>query len=170
MQSATTRTYSKKTSNCTSSNCSQCIKTHCNIFCVTVNSATKLPKFSTKTPCTIFDYPLYIKSFKISKSLEMDIAIRLRGFQLIMSFLGRIGSVMKSLGLKDGIESIYTLVTSRGHFLLGSAIFTLILSNSIEDFITASFQTDDQTESTKRIKQKLKQKIERMKQKTDRGK
>ena len=77
---------------------------------------------------------------------------------------------MKSLGLKDGIESIYTLVTSRGHFLLGSAIFTLILSNSIEDFITASFQTDDQTESTKRIKQKLKQKIERMKQKTDRGK
>ena len=66
----------------------------------------------------------------------MDIAIRLRGFQLIMSFLGRIGSVMKSLGLKDGIESIYTLVTS--------VIFTLILSNAIEDFITASFQTDDQ--------------------------
>ena len=51
---------------------------------------------------------------------------------------------MKSLGLKDGIESIYTLVTSREHFLLGSAIFTLILSNAIEDFITASFQTDDQ--------------------------
>ena len=74
----------------------------------------------------------------------MDIVIRLRGFQLIMSFLGRIGSVMKSLGLKDGIESIYTLVTSRGHFLLDSAIFTLILSNAIEDFITASFQTDDQ--------------------------
>ena len=61
-----------------------------------------------------------------------------------MSFLGRIGSVMKSLGLKDGIESIYTLVTSRGHFLLDSAIFTLILSNAIEDFITASFQIDDQ--------------------------
>ena len=144
MQSATTRTYSKKTSNCTSSDCSQCIKTHCNIFCVTVHSATKLPKLSTETPCTNFDYPLYIKSFKISKSLEMDIVIRLRGFQLIMSFLGRIGSVMKSLGLKDGIESIYTLVTSRGHFLLDSAIFTLILSNAIEDFITASFQIDDQ--------------------------
>ena len=61
-----------------------------------------------------------------------------------MSFLGRIGSVMKSLGLKDGIENIYTLVTSRGHFLLDSAIFTLILSNAIEDFITASFQIDDQ--------------------------
>ena len=33
----------------------------------------------------------------------------------------------------------------RGHFLAESAIFVLILSNAVpEDFITASFQTDDQ--------------------------
>ena len=88
---------------------------------------------------------LYIKSFEISKFLQIDILIRLRGFQLLISFLGSIGSVMESLGLKDGVESIYTRVPSRGYFLPEPAIFALILSNDIpEDFITASFQTDDQ--------------------------
>ena len=88
---------------------------------------------------------LYIKSFEISKFLQMDILIRLRGFQLLISFLESIGSVMESLGLKDGVESIYTRVPSRGYFLPEPAIFALILSNDIpEDFITASFQTDDQ--------------------------
>ena len=54
-----------------------------------------------------------------------------------MSFLGRIGSVMKGLGLKDGIENINTKVTSRGHFLQESRFFGLILSNAMpEDFIT----------------------------------
>ena len=47
--------------------------------------------------------------------------------------------------LKDGIESIYAPVTFRGHFLLESAIFALILSNAMpEDFITARSQTDNQ--------------------------
>ena len=88
---------------------------------------------------------LYIKSFEISKFLQMNILIRLRGFQLLISFLRSIGSVMEGLGLKDGVESIYTRVPSRGYFLPEPAIFALILSNDIpEDFITASFQTDDQ--------------------------
>ena len=108
-------------------------------------SVTKLPKFSIETPCITSDHPLNTKSFKISKSLQMEIVIRLRGFQLLMSFLGSIGSVMKGLGLKDGVVSIYAPVTSRGHFLPESATFALILSNAMpEDFITASFRTDDQ--------------------------
>ena len=37
---------------------------------------------------------------------------------LLISFLLHIGSVMKGLELKDGIESIYAQVTSRGRFLL----------------------------------------------------
>ena len=62
-----------------------------------------------------------------------------------MNFLRRIGSVMEGLRLKDGIESIYAPVTFRGHFLLESAIFALILSNAMpEDFITARSQTDNQ--------------------------
>ena len=43
------------------------------------------------------------------------------------------------------MEIIYESVTSTGHFLPESAIFALILSNTTpEDFITASFQTEDQ--------------------------
>ena len=88
---------------------------------------------------------LYIKSFEISKFLQMNILIRLRGFQLLIGFLRSIGSVMEGLGLKDGVESIYTRVPSRGYFLPEPAIFAFILSNDIpEDFIAASFQTEDQ--------------------------
>ena len=76
----------------------------------------------------------------------MDIAIRLRGFQLLISFLGRIGSVLKDLGLKDGIESICIQVT----FFTRVIIFALILSNAVlEDFITACFQTYDQNRMNK---------------------
>ena len=78
-------------------------------------------------------------------------------FHLLMSFLGSIGSVIEGSGLKDGLESIYAPVTVghmltgkvfsralRGHFLAKLVIFALILSKAIpEDFITASFQTDD---------------------------
>ena len=43
------------------------------------------------------------------------------------------------------MEIIYTSVTSTGHFLPESAIFALILSNTtLEDSITAIFQTEDQ--------------------------
>ena len=52
---------------------------------------------------------------------------------------------MEGLRLKYGLESIYAPVTLRGHFLVVSAIFALILSNAMpEDFITASFQTNNQ--------------------------
>ena len=47
-----------------------------------------------------------------------------------MSFLESIESVMKSLGLKGGMEIIYASVTSTGLFLPESAIFALILSNT----------------------------------------
>ena len=65
MQSATTST---------SSNCwSQSIKFNCTIFRVIVHFVTELPKFSIKTSYITFDHPLYIKSFKISKSLQICI-------------------------------------------------------------------------------------------------
>ena len=52
---------------------------------------------------------------------------------------------MESLGLKGGMEIIYSSVTSTRHFLPESAIFALILWNTTpEDFITASFQNEDQ--------------------------
>ena len=65
---------------------------------------------------------------------------------------------MEGSGLKDCVENIYAPVTFgnmlidktfskalRGHFLVESVIFALILLNAMpEDFITASFQTDNQ--------------------------
>ena len=54
-----------------------------------------------------------------------------------------------------GIESTYTPVTSRGHFLLELAVFAVILPSAVEDFITASFQTD---KTMKWIKQKMNKK------------
>ena len=52
---------------------------------------------------------------------------------------------MEVLGSKGGMEIIYALLTSTGHFLPESAIFALILSNTTPvDFITASLQTEDQ--------------------------
>ena len=91
-----------------------------------------------------FHQPLYIKAFETSKFLQMNIVIRLGGFHLLMSFLGRYGSVIEHSGLKDGLESIYAPVTVehmltgraisralRGHFLADSPIFALVLPNAI---------------------------------------
>ena len=84
------------------------------------------------------------KPFEISTPPQIVFVIHLSGFQLLMSFFGSIASVMEGLGLKGGLEIIYSPVTSTGHILLESAIFELILSNATpEDFITASFQTED---------------------------
>ena len=128
------------------------------IYSVLQYICKKAAKLNIETPCITFDQPLYIKAFEKSKSLQMNIVIRLSGFHLLMSFLGSIGNVMEGSGLKDGLESIYAPVTVghmltdkafsralRRHFLAESAIFALILSNAIpEEFITASFQTDNQ--------------------------
>ena len=105
-----------------------------------------------------FHQPLYIKAFETSKFLQMNIVIRLGGFHLLMSFLGSYGSVIEHSGLKDGLESIYAPVTVE-HMLTGRAIsralrghfFSRLTDLCIsftkrhpEDFIIASFQTDDQ--------------------------
>ena len=80
----------------------------------------------------------------------MVFVIRLSGFQLLMSFFGSIGSIMEGLGLKGGLEIIYAPVTSTEHFLPESAILALVLSNATpEDFVTASFQTEDQNNDSR---------------------
>ena len=73
----------------------------------------------------------------------MVFVVPLSGFQLLVSFFGSIGSLMKALELKSSLEIIYAPVAWL--FLPESAIFALVLSNTKpEDFITASFQTEDQ--------------------------
>ena len=46
----------------------------------------------------------------------MVFVIRLSGFQLLMSLLGSIGSVIEGLGLRGSMEIIYTLVTQQDIF------------------------------------------------------
>ena len=96
------------------------------------------------------------------KVLQMNIVIRLGRFHLLMSVLGSIGSVMhrywehwewkhictgNSLAYADW-QSIFKGIDKT--FSAESAFFALILSNAItEDFITASFQTDNQNRMNK---------------------
>ena len=158
IQSATTGTYSGKSHTTLLPVVDLSVSNPTAIYSVLQYICKQVAKLNIETLCITFDLPLYIKAFEISKSLQMDIVIRLGGFHLLMSFLGSIGSVMEGPGLKDGLESIYALVTVghmligkafsralREHFLAETAIFALNLSNAIpEDFITASFQTDNQ--------------------------
>ena len=59
------------------------------------------------TACVTFDQPLYIKAFEIVEAKKMNIMLRLGGFQMLMSFLGGIGTVMKGSGLQEAMETIY---------------------------------------------------------------
>ena len=58
-------------------------------------------------PCVIFDQPLWIKAIEIIKSKSLKIACQLGGFYTMMSFVGSIGSVMKSSGLEEALEATY---------------------------------------------------------------
>ena len=96
------------------------------------------------TPVITFDQPLYIKAMEIVKAKNMNMVVMLGGFHLLMSFLGRIGEVMKGSGLEDALEELYGkstvphLVsgksvsrTLRGHFLVESALVCQLLVSLI---------------------------------------
>ena len=149
--------------NLTSSNCwSQCIKSHCNIFRVTVHSVTKLLKFIIKTPCITFDRLLYIKPFEISKYLQMVFVIRLSGFQLLMSFFGNNGSVMEGLGLKGSLEIIYAPAgnINRTFFTRVSDFGVSFIKYYAGRFYHCKLSNWRSKQWMKWINQKMKQKIE----------
>ena len=72
------------------------------------------------SPCTTFDQPLFLKAFKISRTKDMNIVIRLGGFHLLKSFLGGIEINMEGCGLAETMETIYAL-NSVVHMLEGKA-------------------------------------------------
>ena len=45
------------------------------------------------TPCITFDQPLWLKSVEIVKAKSLKIVCSLRGFHLLVSFLGSIGAI-----------------------------------------------------------------------------
>ena len=50
------------------------------------------------TPCITFDQPLWLKATEIISTKSLGIVCRLRGFHLLMSFLGSISKMMEFSG------------------------------------------------------------------------
>lgn len=103
-------------------------------------------------PVITFDQPLYVKSYEIALSMNMNIVLRLGGFHQLMSFLGSIGNMMEGSGLRNALENIYAPISVnhmmtgkayaraiRGHFLTSSALLSILL----EEFWD-SLSKDDQ--------------------------
>ena len=100
------------------------------------------------TPCITFDQPLWLKAVKITKSKSINAVCRLRGFHLLMSFLGSIGKVMECSAISELFQVVYSSATAvhmmsgkayaralRAHFLVQSTqqliIFQFISSLSL---------------------------------------
>ena len=64
------------------------------------------------TPCITFDQPLWLKAVKITKSKSINAVCRLRGFHLLMSFLGSIGKVMECSGISELFQVVYSSATA----------------------------------------------------------
>ena len=99
------------------------------------------PLWNIPDPCVTFDQPLWIKSVEIVKSKNMGIICRLRGFHMLMSYLGSIGFIMESSGLSNALETVYGTNTVshmmsgkaysraiRGHILAESALTMKIIN------------------------------------------
>ncbi|XP_053402974.1 uncharacterized protein LOC123550249 [Mercenaria mercenaria] len=99
------------------------------------------------TPVLTFDQPLFQKATFIIRCdpLLKNIVLRLGGFHTEMSFLASIGHIMSSTGLQEVLETIYAPNAVRhmlagkavhrairGHFLVDTALHTLLLSDALE--------------------------------------
>ena len=73
------------------------------------------------TPCITFDQPLWLKAMGIIKEKDLNIVCRLRGFHMLMSFLGSIGKLMIGSGLEEAFEEIYSEDTVK-HIFSGKAV------------------------------------------------
>ena len=90
---------------------------------------------SIPTVCITLDQPLWLKTVEIITKRSLSIVCRLRGFYTMMSFLGRLGGMVKGQGLEDALEQVYghNIITQmmtgkavlrvlHGHFLVESAL------------------------------------------------
>ena len=77
-------------------------------------------QLNIKTPCITFDQPLFLKAFEISQSKKLPIIILLGDFHTLMTFLGNVGMVMNSSGLREVMETVYASNTVT-HMLSGKA-------------------------------------------------
>lgn len=113
------------------------------------------------TPVVTFDQPLWWKATSIIENEKEEsplksVVVRLGGFHTLMSYLGCIGHVMQGSGLKDVLEQVFTRNTVihimsgkavaralRGHFLVDSALHTILLEEKLEFSCFPSAPTSD---------------------------
>ena len=63
--------------------------------------ADQAKKLAIETPCVTFCQPLWAKATSIIEETKLNIACRLGGFHLLMSFLGSIRYLIGGSGLED---------------------------------------------------------------------
>ena len=64
--------------------------------------------FEIVTPVVTFDQPLWMKATEIINAKCMGIVRTVGGFHLLISFLGRIGGLMKGSGLEEALAVVFT--------------------------------------------------------------
>ena len=83
-------------------------------------------------PCVTFEQPLWIKVLEIVVSMKLNIAIRLRGFHTMLSFLGSIGHLIEGSYLKRLFEAFYTKNTVP-HIMSGKAVSRALRAHLLVD-------------------------------------
>ena len=99
-----------------------------------------------QTPILTFDQPLWLRAMEIVRAKSLPIVLILGGFHLMMSYLGRIGGIMKGSGLTDALNLIYGtnavehMISGkavsralRGHFLVESPLTTKLMRMLVKE-------------------------------------
>lgn len=116
------------------------------------------------TPVVTFDQPLWWKATSIIENEKegsplKSVVLRLGGFHTLMSYLSCIGHVMEGSGLKEILEQVFNRNTVthimsgkaiaralRGHFLVDSALHTVLLEEKLGFSFFPSATTKDYVE------------------------
>ena len=120
-----------------------------NLTCIfsTLSFIVKQAKhLNMKTPCVTFDLPLWIKSYEISTSSDLDICLILGGFHMMMSYMGSISTIMEGSGLDEALATVYgknslpsiksgkaIARAIRSHCLTEAALVSMLLENFLSD-------------------------------------
>ncbi|XP_045211013.2 uncharacterized protein LOC123562441 [Mercenaria mercenaria] len=127
----------------------------------TLHFVAKVSRTYDVTPVLTFDQPLFQKATYILDTVQpsspiKNVVLRLGGFHTQMSFLGCIGHLMSGSGLREVLETVYSsnavvyMLTGkavaravRGHFMVDTALHTLLLSSALNIHYISPIQEDE---------------------------
>ena len=98
---------------------------------------------NVEAPVITFGQPLWFKATKIATAKSMSIVIILRGFYLMMSYMGSVGILMKGSDLEEALTSSYGSNTVE-HMITGKAVSRalrghLLTSSSLQSKLLTLF-------------------------------